>query len=66
MRSPVRMQFNQSKADGEVRWAVLNTMTILRRHALLRDKLAAKMDTGASVGDCVRLIEVELADCDEL
>jgi hypothetical protein len=43
-----------------VRWAVLNVAALLRRHADVHDKLAAAMDSGASVGACVALIEKEL------
>jgi hypothetical protein len=55
-------QFTQKKADAQVRWAVLNVVTLLRRHAGLQDKLAAAMGAGASVGACVALLERELAD----
>lgn len=54
-------QFTQKKADGQVRWAVLNVAMLLRRYSSLQDKLAAAMAAGASVGGCVRLIESELA-----
>ena len=44
----------------QVRWAVLNVVTLLRRHSALHEKLAAAMDQGASVGSCIALIEQEL------
>ena len=40
----------QAKADAEVRWAVLNVVTLLRRHEGVHDALAAAMQRGASVG----------------
>lgn len=55
------LQFTQKKADGEVRWAVLNVASLLRRHAALQDDLAAAMARGESVGRCVELIEGRLA-----
>ncbi|KAG0587433.1 hypothetical protein KC19_2G164200 [Ceratodon purpureus] len=54
------LQFSQKKADSQVRWAVLNTVSILRRHSGLQAKLAAAMSAGKSVGDCILLIENEL------
>jgi hypothetical protein len=61
------LQFTQKKADAQVRWAVLNVAAILRRHAALQDKLAAAMDSGASVGACIELLEGELTrDIDSL
>lgn len=55
------LSFTQQKADSQVRWAVLNTVSILRRHMLLHTKLVAAMSAGKSVGDCILLIENELA-----
>ncbi|KAF6254596.1 hypothetical protein COO60DRAFT_1539727 [Scenedesmus sp. NREL 46B-D3] len=60
------LQFTQKKADGQVRWAVLNVAALLRRHADVHDKLAAAMASGASVASCVALIERELAARTEL
>jgi hypothetical protein len=60
------VQFTQKKADGQVRWAVLNVAALLRRHADVHDQLAAAMASGASVGACVALIECELAGRAEL
>jgi hypothetical protein len=54
------LQFSQKKADSQVRWAVLNTVSVLRRHSALQAKLAAAMSAGKSVGDCILLIENEL------
>ncbi|KAJ8769729.1 hypothetical protein K2173_005935 [Erythroxylum novogranatense] len=49
--------FTQKKADSQVRWSVLNTILILRRHAGARVKLAEAMSLGRSVGDCIGVIE---------
>ncbi|GFQ02409.1 hypothetical protein PHJA_002384800 [Phtheirospermum japonicum] len=49
--------FTQKKADGQVRWAVLNTVLILRRHEKARAMLAEAMSEGQSVGSCVQIIE---------
>eukprot|EP00882_Tetradesmus_deserticola_P017448 GHRQ01018690.1.p1 GENE.GHRQ01018690.1~~GHRQ01018690.1.p1 ORF type:complete len:273 (+),score=138.28 GHRQ01018690.1:1053-1871(+) len=55
------LQFTQKKADGQIRWAVLNVAALLRRHADVHDNLAAAMAAGASVAACVELIEREVA-----
>jgi len=55
------LQFSQKKADGQVRWSVLNVAALLRRHAGLHDSLAAAMASGASVGSCIQLIEEALS-----
>lgn len=55
------LNFTQKKADSQVRWAVLNTVSILRRHQGLQAKLALAMAQGKSVGDCIFLIEEDLA-----
>nr|ABK26568.1 unknown [Picea sitchensis] len=52
--------FTQKKADSQIRWAVLNTITLLRRHEQARSKLAEAMDFSKSVGDCIDTIENEL------
>jgi hypothetical protein len=54
------LAFTQKKSDSEVRWAVLNTTSLLRRHLGLTEKLADYMARGASVGECVALIEKEV------
>ncbi len=58
---PCCLQFSQKKADGQVRWSVLNVAALLRRHAKLHDSLAAAMASGASVGACIQLIEDTLS-----
>ncbi|GMY21328.1 A_TM021B04.11 protein [Fagus crenata] len=49
--------FTQKKADSQVRWSVLNTVLLLRRHKLARAKLAEAMSMGKSVGSCLGIIE---------
>ena len=59
-------QFTQLKADGEVRWAVLNVASILRRHEVLHDRLAEAMGKGATVGQLMQLIETSLAGSEDI
>ncbi|KAH6803169.1 stress regulated protein [Perilla frutescens var. frutescens] len=49
--------FTQKKTDAQVRWAVLNTTLILRRHEKTQAVLAEAMSEGKSVGSCVDMIE---------
>ncbi|XP_045796534.1 uncharacterized protein LOC123890862 isoform X1 [Trifolium pratense] len=49
--------FTQKKADSQVRWSVLNTVLLLRRHEAARAKLAEAMSMGSSVGSCIDIIE---------
>lgn len=56
--------FTQKKADSQVRWAVLNTILILRRHEKARAKLAEAMIQGKSVGICIDTIEKYISDND--
>lgn len=53
------MQFTQKKADGQVRWAVLNVTTLLRRYKQTHEKLAQAMAAGQSVASCIGIIEEE-------
>lgn len=53
------LSFTQKKADSQIRWAVLNTITLLRRHEQARSKLAEAMMFSKSVGDCIDTIENE-------
>lgn len=53
--------FTQAKADGEVRWAVLNTVTLLRRHEGVHDAATAAMQRGESVARVIAVIEAALA-----
>ncbi|CAK9170707.1 unnamed protein product, partial [Ilex paraguariensis] len=56
--------FTQKKADSQVRWAVLNTVLLLRRHENARAKLAEAMSEGRSVGFCIEIIEKTISDAD--
>lgn len=58
--------FTQRKADDQVRWAVISTADMLRRHAGVQDALAEAMRSGMPVGDCIALIEERLAGCDDV
>ncbi|KAL2501217.1 hypothetical protein Fot_35065 [Forsythia ovata] len=56
--------FTQKKADSQLRWAVLNTILILRRHEKTRVMLADAMSAGRSVGACIDIIENTIGDAD--
>ncbi|EXB93884.1 hypothetical protein L484_002090 [Morus notabilis] len=56
--------FTQKKADSQVRWSVLNTILILRRHKVARAKLAEAMTAGKSVGSCIETIEDAIDSAD--
>ncbi|KAK9732627.1 hypothetical protein RND81_04G011300 [Saponaria officinalis] len=56
--------FTQKKADSQVRWAVLNTVILLRRHQKARAELADGMSRGMSVGSCIDIIENAIDDDD--
>ncbi|XP_057961563.1 uncharacterized protein LOC131153338 isoform X8 [Malania oleifera] len=56
--------FTQKKANSQVRWAVLNTFLILRRHEKARAKLAAAMMLAMSVGTCIDIVEETMDDTD--
>ncbi|XP_023769373.1 uncharacterized protein LOC111917965 [Lactuca sativa] len=56
--------FTQKKADSQVRWAVLNTILILRRHERARTHLANAMSAGKSVGSCIDVIEKNIDEID--
>jgi hypothetical protein len=55
-------QFTQKKADGEVRWAVLNVVSLLRRHEKTHLALSSAMGRGDSIGNCIRVIELNLRE----
>ncbi|CAM8926037.1 unnamed protein product [Rhodiola kirilowii] len=57
--------FTQKKADSQVRWAVLNTILILRRHEVVRGKLSKAMSQRKSIGRCIHVIE-ESVDPDNI
>lgn len=54
------LNFSQKKADSEVRFAVLSVVLLLRREARAHDALAAAMEAGRSVMDCILLLESSL------
>ena len=60
------VQFTQAKADGQIRWAVLNTIAILRRHSAVHARLAEGMAAGKSVSECIALVEAALADSEDI
>ncbi|CAE8676349.1 unnamed protein product [Polarella glacialis] len=53
--------FDQRRASAQVRWAALNTVSILKRHRDVHRSLARVMERGASVGECIAEIERGLA-----
>mmetsp|Transcript_18923 Transcript_18923/g.61724 ORF Transcript_18923/g.61724 Transcript_18923/m.61724 type:complete len:120 (+) Transcript_18923:342-701(+) len=57
--------FSQAKSDDQVRWAALNTIALLRRHAKEHKVLAEAMASGASVKECIRAVE-DVLDPSEL
>jgi len=60
------LRFTQAKADDQVRWAVLNTVELLRRHIQVQDGLAEAMQSGKSVVECIQYLEESLKDCDDV
>ncbi|XP_030466979.1 uncharacterized protein LOC115685964 [Syzygium oleosum] len=56
--------FTQKKADSQVRWSVLNTVLLLRRHEVARGKLTEAMSEGKSIGSCIDVIEDTIGDAD--
>eukprot|EP00898_Chlorokybus_atmophyticus_P004346 jgi/Chlat1/4912/Chrsp31S04784 len=55
------LQFSQKKADSQVRWAVLNTVSILRRHPKTLKALAQAMRKDLSVGELIKVVENGIA-----
>jgi len=51
------LKFDQSKTDANLRWAVLNTVGLLKRNADTHGAVTEAMLRGASVGECIRIIE---------
>lgn len=51
------LRFSQKKADDQVRWSVLSTVELLRRHERVHASLVDAMLTGESVGSCIQVIE---------
>jgi len=60
------LNFSQAKADGEIRWAVLNVIALLRRHEATHRRLADAMLAGESVAGCVAIIEESLAGVEDI
>lgn len=56
--------FTQKKANSQVRWSVLNTILLLRRHEEARTQLAEAMMDRRSVGFCINVIEDAIPDDD--
>ncbi|KAK4795996.1 hypothetical protein SAY86_028322 [Trapa natans] len=56
--------FTQKKTDSLIRWSVLNTVLILRRHESARSKLAQAMSEGKSVGACIDTLENVIDETD--
>lgn len=54
------IQFTQLKADGEVRWAVLNIAATLRQYEGLHLRLAVAMEEGRTVGELAAMIDLEV------
>eukprot|EP00890_Picochlorum_soloecismus_P001194 jgi/Picsp_1/2075/NSC_05540-R1_stress regulated protein len=54
--------FTQAKADDQVRFSVLNVVTLLRRHANVQEKLADAMTEGRSISECIKIIEDNYQD----
>ena len=54
------LQFTQAKADGQIRWAVLNVTSLLRRHKAAHGKLAAAMASSKPVSECIQIVEEAL------
>ncbi|XP_022746218.1 uncharacterized protein LOC111296279 [Durio zibethinus] len=49
--------YSGSQVDDQVRWAALNTVSILHRHNETRSRLAEAMALGRSIGQCIDTIE---------
>ena len=56
------MGFTKSEGDSQVKWAAINTLSILVRHHKARSRLAEAMALGKSVGSCIDVIESTLND----
>lgn len=58
--------FTQKKTDGQIRWAVLNVTSLLRRHSKTHEKLAHAMAEGSSVAACIGVIEGDIKDAADI
>ncbi|KAI3506356.1 hypothetical protein L1887_28713 [Cichorium endivia] len=54
------LQFTEDEANGLIRWAVLNTLMILRSYSEARLALVEAMTRGRSIGNCIDVIETAL------
>ncbi|KAI3691286.1 hypothetical protein L2E82_49573 [Cichorium intybus] len=54
------LQFTEDEANGLIRWAVLNTLMILRSYSEARLALVEAMTRGKSIGNCIDVIETTL------
>lgn len=61
LNTKLLMQFTQKKADGEIRWAILSVVTLLRRHRKTHKQLAKAMAAGKTVTECLAIIESNFA-----
>lgn len=60
------LKFSQAKADAQVRWAVLNVVSLLRRHSSVQDAVADAMLARKPVVEIVELIELKLSDVSDV
>lgn len=60
------LRFTQAKADAQVRWAVLNVVSLLRRHVDTQDAVAEAMMAGKSVTEIIKIIETKLHDASDI
>jgi len=51
------LQFTQAKSNSQVRWAVLNVVSILKQHKRTLRELSLAMADGKSIGECIAVIE---------
>ncbi|KAI3926804.1 hypothetical protein MKW92_003993 [Papaver armeniacum] len=52
--------FSQAEIDSQIKWSVLNTLSMLSRHYNAILKLAAAMSSRKSIGFCIETIESSL------
>ncbi|KAI3979964.1 hypothetical protein MKX01_042618 [Papaver californicum] len=54
--------FTKAETDSQIKWSVLNTLSMLSRHRNTTLKLAAAMSSGKSIGFCIDTIESSFGD----
>lgn len=59
------LKFDQRQTNAQLRWAVMNTIGLLKRNTGTHAALTEAMLRGASVGECVSVIEGSLASSSE-